>query len=318
MNILVTGATGFIASHLLPRLDQQGWQIVAALRSPRPLPVKTIIVGNIDGNTDWQDALKDIDVVIHLAARAHILNDRQNPEAEFFRVNTEGTANLIKQSIGAGVKRFIFISSIGAMATLSSQVLTESSPCRPDTAYGRSKLWAEQELVELAQNSNMTWTILRPPLVYGFGNPGNMERLMKLIKRGLPLPFGAIENRRSFIFVGNLVDAIATCLSHPQAANQVFLVSDGTDLSTPQLVRLIAQQMQRPCQLLPIPPRFLKVAAVVGDSWQHLSKQPIAINTATVDRLTGSLSVDISHTQNTLKWHPPFTIEQGIEQTLKS
>ena len=223
--ILVTGATGFVASHLLPRLLQEKLQIVAAVRNDSarlPANVTAVKVGNIDSNTDWHSALKGIDIVVHLAARAHILQDKaSDPEAEFLGVNTEGTVNLVKQSIAAGVKRFVFVSSIGAMTSSSDRPLTESAPCQPDTPYGRSKLQAEQAIVQLASQSAMTWTILRPPLVYGAGNPGNMERLIKLVQTGLPLPFGAVKNRRSLIYVGNLVDAIASTLNHPQAKDNL-------------------------------------------------------------------------------------------------
>lgn len=321
-SILITGATGFIASHLIPKLIEENWFLTVATRTDSyqfPANVTRITIGNIDGTTNWQPALKDIDIVIHLAARAHILQDKAaNPEAEFFRVNTEGTANLVKQAIEAGVKHFIFISSIGAMTTLNNQPLCESSPCQPDTPYGRSKLQAEQTLIKLAEQSSMTWTILRPTLVYGPGNPGNMERLMKLVKRGLPLPFASVKNRRSFVFVGNLVDAIATCLTHPNAVNQTFLVSDTQDLSTPELVKIIAQQLNKPCHLLPIPPSLLKVLGYFGDSLEHLLKRPLPLNTTVIDRLLGSLYVNSSHLQNRLNWQPTYTIEQGLEKTLKS
>ncbi|MFM7474450.1 MAG: NAD-dependent epimerase/dehydratase family protein, partial [Microcystis aeruginosa] len=236
-NILITGARGFIGSYLLPILSQQKFQITAAVRNnlsqSLSTPIKIVKVGNIDEKTNWQEALQGIDIVIHLAARAHIINETiPNPETEFIKVNTQGTANLVKQSIQAGVKHFIFISSIGAMTTQSDRILTENSPCHPDSPYGRSKLQAEQALIQIAKDSDMTWTILRPTLVYGLGNLGNMERLMKLIKRGLPLPFGAIKNRRSFVFVGNLVAAIITCLDHPKSANQIFLISDNQAVST--------------------------------------------------------------------------------------
>ena len=319
--VLVTGATGFIASHLLPVLHQQNWQITAAVRNncrQPPLPIKTIAIGEIDGNTNWHQALKNINTIVHLAARAHILHDdTPNPEAEFLKVNTAGTANLIKQSIKAGVKHFIFISSIGAMATLSDQILTESSPCSPDTPYGLSKLKAEQALIDLTKDNGMTWTILRPTLVYGPGNPGNMERLMKLINRGFPLPFASLKNRRSFIFVGNLVEAIALCLTHPQAANQTFLVSDGEDLSTAELVSKLAHHMHKPCRLFFFPPSLLKAAGYLGDSIKF-NQHSLPINSATVERLSGSLFVDSSHIRTTLNWQPPFTLDQGLEQTIQA
>ncbi|MBD1906698.1 NAD-dependent epimerase/dehydratase family protein [Funiculus sociatus GB2-A5] len=323
MRIFITGATGFIGSHLLPFLNQQDWQIVTASRSydiSNKLlnNITQVPIGEIDGNTNWQNAINGIDTVIHLAARAHILQDKSpNPEADFFKVNTEGTANLVKQSIAAGVKHFVFISSIGAIASESNHPLTENTSPQPDTPYRRSKRQAEIALIDLASHSNMTWTILRPPLVYGAGNPGNMERLVKLIDRGLPLPFGLVKNRRSLIYVGNLVDAIATTLTHPKATNQIFLVSDGQDLSTPQLIRKIADNRGQPCKLLPVPPSLLKIAGYLGDTVEHLSKKPLPLNTPTINRLLGSLFIDSSHIQTTLNWQPPYTIDEGLLQTLR-
>jgi nucleoside-diphosphate-sugar epimerase len=281
-------------------------------------PIRIVKVGPIDEKTDWQEALQGIDIVIHLAARAHIINETiPNPEAEFIKVNTQGTANLVEQSIQAGVKHFIFVSSIHAMAAESDNILNENSPCHPDSPYGRSKLQAEQALINLAKDSNMTWTILRPTLVYGLGNRANMDRLMKLIKRGLPLPFAAIKNRRSFVFVGNLVAAIITCLDHPNAANQIFLISDNQAVSTPQLIRLIAQQIQHPCQLLPVPTTLLRFLGYLGDSLESITGKNLPFNTYNIDRLLGSLAVDSSHIQKTLNWQPPFTLEQGLARTIR-
>ncbi|GCA77947.1 N-acetyl-alpha-D-glucosaminyl-diphospho-ditrans, octacis-undecaprenol 4-epimerase [Microcystis aeruginosa NIES-2520] len=281
-------------------------------------PIRIVKVGPIDEKTDWQEALQGIDIVIHLAARAHIINETiPNPEAEFIKVNTQGTANLVEQSIQAGVKHFIFVSSIHAMAAESDNILNENSPCHPDSPYGRSKLQAEQALINLAKDSNMTWTILRPTLVYGLGNRANMERLMKLIKRGLPLPFGALKNRRSFVFVGNLVAAIITCLDHPNAANQIFLISDNQAVSTPQLIRLIAQQIQQPCQLLPVPTTLLRFLGYLGDTIESITGKNLPFNTYSIDRLLGSLTVNSSHIQKTLDWQPTFTLEQGLAQTIQ-
>ena len=322
-NILVTGATGFIASHLLPILHRQGWHIVAAVRKhfeqPPAIPLKIVAVGSIDGNTDWQKALEGIDTVIHLAARAHILrDDTPNPEAEFLKVNTLGTKNLVKQSIQAGVKHFIFISSIGAMATLRDHVLTENSPCQPDTPYGRSKLKAEQTLIELANSSTMDWTIVRPTLVYGQGNPGNMKRLIKLVEKKLPLPFGSLNNRRSFVFVGNLVSAITTIVKHPQASKQIFLISDGAHISTTQLIIQIAQCLKLPYRLLPVPMMLLELAGYLGDATQMATRRTFALNSETIARLNGSLWVDSRKLCQTLNWKPPYNFEQGLKATLKS
>ena len=307
-NILVTCGTGFIGSHLLPILSKQNLQVTLAVRNNSSnefnIPYKIVKVSEIDENTDWTKALKEVATVIHLAARAHQLNDQAiNPEAEFLRTNCEGTKTLVKAAIASGVKHFIFISSIGAMTTLSEHTLTEESPCHPDSPYGRSKLRAEQGLIELCQNSPMTWTILRPTLVYGAGNPGNMERLMKLINTGFPLPLGSINNRKSFVYVGNLVDAMIACLDHPNAKNQTFIVSDGEDLSTTDLIRHLGKALGKSPLLLPIPAELLRLTTKL------LGKADIG------DRLLGSLQVDSSKIRQMLDWTPPYTVDQGLQAT---
>ncbi len=321
-NILITGSTGFIGNHLIPVLSQKAWCVTAAVRSASYqvlTPITAITVGNIDGNTNWEYCLEGIDSVIHLAARAHILEDNvANPEAEFFKVNTEGTANLVQQSVQAGVKHFVLLSSVGAMTTLSNQPLDESYPCHPDTPYGRSKLTAEQALISLASQSEMSWTILRPTLVYGQGNPGNMERLIKLVKKGWVLPFGQVNNRRSFVYVGNLVNAIITCLTHPSAKNQTFLISDGEDLSTPDLIRKIAYYLDCPCNLLPVPPSLLRIAGHLGDVGEKLLGRSLPINVSAIERFLGSLVVNSNYIRNTLNWKPPFTVEEGLKLTLQN
>ncbi|HEY9846685.1 MAG TPA: NAD-dependent epimerase/dehydratase family protein [Candidatus Caenarcaniphilales bacterium] len=323
-SVLVTGATGFVASHLISTFHQKGWQVKAALRSSNPtfndaLPwVKSVVVGSIHSHTQWHHALKGVDTVVHLAARAHILGDQAtDSEAEYLEVNTYGTANLVEQSIQAGVKHFLFMSSVGAMTMTSNQPLTENSLCQPDTPYGRSKLQAEQLLINLAAQSSMSWTILRSPLIYGPRNPGNMERLIKLIQRGWPLPLGLVKNQRSLIYVGNLVDAIALILHHPQAVNQVFLISDTQSLSTPELIRKIANILNCSCYLLPLPPSFMRIAGSLGDAVEQRIHRSLPLNRQIVQRLLGSLVVDSTHLQKTLGWQPPFTIDQGLYQTLK-
>ena len=307
-NILLTGGTGFIGSHFLSALHHHKLRITVAIRNYLPneldVPVRVVRIPDIDGSTSWTECLKNVDTVIHLAARAHQLNDQAiNPEAEFLRINFEGTKALVKQAIASGVKHFVFISSIGAMATLSEQLLTEESPCHPDSPYGRSKLEAEKVLTELCHNSQMTWTVLRPTLVYGAGNPGNMERLMKLVKTGLPLPLGSIHNQKSFLYVGNLVDAIITCLDHPNAKNQTFIVSDGEDLSTTDLIRRLGKALGKSPLLLPIPGKLLRLTTKL------LGKADIG------DRLLGSLQVDSSKIRQVLDWTPPYTVDQGLQAT---
>jgi nucleoside-diphosphate-sugar epimerase len=324
MKILVTGATGFIGGHLLPRLLQDKHEIVAAIRHTESIkklsiPVPHVIVGEIDGNTDWSEALSGIDTVIHLAGRAHILQENvADPEAEFRRVNITGTKNLVKQSLVAGVKRFIFISSIGAVATLSDRIITENTPPQPDTPYGRSKLEAEQALVKLTENTAMSWTILRPTLVYGEGNPGNMANLLKLIGLRIPLPLGAINNHRNFLYVGNLVDAIAQCLTHDQAANKLFLISDTEQLSTPELIQQIATASDIPVTLIPIPLSILKLLGTWGDFASNILGKSLPITSNVVSKLSGSLAVDNSQIRRSLNWQPPYSIKQGLARGLSS
>lgn len=306
--ILITGATGFVGGHLLSCLEGHPYKLRLALRQPpqSPLPpgADLIQVGDINALTNWQEALIGVDIVIHLASRAHILKETvADPMAAFREVNVEGTHALVQQSIKAGVQHFIFISSIGAMATLSDVGLTETSTCHPDSPYGRSKWQAEQDLVALAQPTEMRWTIFRPTLVYGPRNPGNMERLIKLVDQGFPLPFGLIKNRRSLVYVGNLVEAIVTSLNHPKAFNQTFLISDGRTVSTAELIRAIAQTLHRPARLLPIPPILIKLLGILTGK------------TDAVDRLLGSLAVDSDKIFQTLDWTPPYSMEQGLLKT---
>ena len=305
MQILLTGITGFVGAALAQHLKAfPQFALYPTFRLSHPAYPQATVVGSIDSHTAWTKALQGIDTVIHLAARAHQIKETApNPEQAFYEVNTAGTANLVQQSIEAGVKHFIFISSIGAMATLSDQVLTADSPCRPDTPYGRSKLAAEQALIQQTQGTGMTYTIIRPPLVYGPGNPGNMARLIKLVNTGLPLPLGAIHNRRSLVALPNLVDLIITCLTHPAAANQTFLVSDNEDLSTTDLLRRLAHALDRPARLIPVPMSLLQAAA------QIIGKPALA------QRLCGSLQVDISKTQTLLGWEPPVSVDQALKIT---
>jgi nucleoside-diphosphate-sugar epimerase len=314
--ILITGATGFIGGHLISLLGQQSWRLVAAVRnrnSQLPTAVKSIEIGEMTPETDWGEALAGVDIVIHLAARAHILNDTAiDPAAEFMRVNALSTTNLARQAISAGVQQFVFMSTIGAVASVSEAVLTEESGCQPDTAYGRSKLAAEQALVEVARGTGMSWTIFRPTLVYGPGNPGNMERLIKLIKLDLPLPFASIQNHRSLLFVGNLIDAISTALGHPEALCRTFTIADEPDISTPALVKSIAKSLGLGCKLVPMPIGLFRWAGKLGDSLQGLVHRPMPVNSRLINSLVGSLYVDTDYLKTTLGWKPPFSMAQGL------
>ena len=310
MNILITGHTGFIGGHLTPALVAKNHFITGISRhieldlaDPQ---LRQIQISSLEQYTDWHQALIGVDTVIHLAARAHILDDSvEDPAAEFFRVNTKGTINLIKAAIKAEVKHFIFISSIGAITTLSRDILTETATCQPDTPYGASKLAAETALIDLCQNTPMSWTIIRPTLVYGPGNPGNMQRLLKLVSSHLPLPLGSIDNQRSFLYIGNLIDAMITCLDHPNAKNQIFLLSDGQNISTPALIRHLTCFLNTRSILLPIPVPLLRLfGKITGKS-------------SALDRLMESLVVSNEKIATTLNWQPPYSIEQGLAATAK-
>ena len=244
MKVLVTGASGFVGSMVCARLSEAAHDVVACSRSRVEQPgIFYVASPELGPEADWGAALDGADTVVHLAARAHFLGERSSHEIDalYSRVNTEGTVRLARQATEAGVKHFIFVSSIGAMAESSETILTVDTPCAPSTPYGKSKLGAELALKQIAVAGGMAYSIIRPPLVYGSGNPGNMERLLKLVKTGLPLPLASVRNRRSFIYVENLVDLIVTCLGNPKAFGKTFLPSDGDDLSTAELIEKIAR-----------------------------------------------------------------------------
>jgi nucleoside-diphosphate-sugar epimerase len=322
--LLITGASGFIGRHLLAELLKHDFDIRAAVRSHSDLPCPTFLVGKIDGTTNWIHAAADCDAVIHLAAYAHVTNPAKIDKAILHETNVEGTARLAQEAAKAGVKHFIFISSIGAMADSSTKVLCADAPCSPITLYGQSKLLAEIELKTIAGNYGMEWTIIRPPLVYGPGNPGNMQRLLKLIRSGIPLPLASVHNRRSFVYVENLVDVIVACLGNPIAFGKIYLPCDGKDVSTPELISKIAKVNQsfqysefselgagrsplgsrRLPLLFPFPENILKA----------LGRLP---GLGALRKLTSSLYVDIEPVREDLGWIPRFTMEEGLRRTLK-
>ena len=301
---LVTGATGFVGTKLLAAL--QGRAVRRALRQPaaNPLPGDSLI-GDIGPDTDWSAALAGADCVVHLAARTHVLKeDAADPLAAYRRINVEATRRLAQQAAAAGMRRFVFLSSIkvNGEATLEHP-FTEADAPQPQDAYGISKREAEDVLRQIGADTGMEIVILRSPLVYGPGVKGNFLRLLQLIHRGIPLPLGSINNRRSLVYVGNLADAIIACMDTPAAAGKTFLVSDGEDISTPELIRRLAASMGRPARLLPCPVALLELgAALVGQR-------------DAVARLTGSLQVDASLLRNTLGWQPRYTLDQGLNAT---
>jgi nucleoside-diphosphate-sugar epimerase len=308
--ILVTGATGFVGSALLPVLLSQFHEVTAVGRRAQDKShagLRSFGVGNIDGATKWSTELRGTDAVIHLAARVHVMRDTvSDPLTEFRRVNTEGTLNLARQAATAGVRLFIYLSSIkvNGETTVPNRPFTPNDLAAPQDPYGISKHEAEIGLSEIARTTGMQVIIIRPTLVYGKGAKGNFKSLMKLVARGLPLPLGSIHNLRSFVGIDNLVDFIVTCLEHPDAANETFMVSDGEDLSTPDLIRRMARAMNRPARLLPVPVWALQTGASLlgkGDA---------------VQRLCGNLQVDISKARSLLGWVPPVSVEEGLRRAV--
>lgn len=309
MNILLTGASGFIGGAVERKLlSNSNISLSVALRRPRAEDSwsNAYVIDALSVDTNWKLALTGQDVVIHAAARAHVMDEVAiNPLAEFRRVNVDGTLNLAKQAASAGVRRFIFISSIkvNGERTARGHSFTADDAPFPEDAYGQSKAEAEFGLKEIAVETGMELTIIRPPLVYGPGVKGNFSSLLRWVTRGVPLPLGAVtDNRRSLVALDNLVDLILTCVDHPKAANQTFLVSDGEDLSTADLLRRIGKSLNRPARLIPVPVSILIIAS------RLLGKSSIA------QRILGSLQVDISKTCTLLNWNPPVSVDEGLRR----
>lgn len=298
--VLVTGANGFVGQSLSKQLIHLGYEVVCVTRKPYHLSgTKNINIVNLE-EADWPKHLNNIDSFIHTAARAHIINETStDPYAEFHRVNVSGTLNLAKQAAQAGVRRFIFISSIGVNGNQNLKPFTEEDEPNPQEPYALSKFVAEQGLRLLAQKTNMEVVIIRPPLVYAPHAPGNIARLLKMVtladKYNLPLPFGAINNRRSLVALDNLVNFIVTCLEHPAAANQTFLVADNKSTSTSQLLRYCAAAHGLKLWMLPIPPKWLKLCAAL------LGKRTEMI------KLCDNLEVDTTKAKLLLDWNPPIS-----------
>jgi nucleoside-diphosphate-sugar epimerase len=311
MNVLVTGATGFVGRFLCLRLLAEGWKVSGTLlvtENPAAL-VKGVVPAVIEPlgpDTPWSHALCGINMVIHLAARVHIMNDPSpDPLAEFRKVNTEGTRQLARAAAKAGVKRLVFISSIKVNGEETAIPYTESSPAQPTDPYGISKCEAERTLREIEAETGLEVAVVRPTLVYGPGVKANFLAMMKTVYRGIPLPLASITNKRSLIYVGNLVDALAVCASHPAAAGKTFLVSDGEGVSTPELIRMVAKSLGVSARLLPLPPPLFELLGKV-------SGKSIA-----VQRLMGSLAVESSYIREITGWTPPYTMSEGIEETAR-
>lgn len=307
--ILVSGATGFVGSSLIARLSLANVAVRAAVRTEgRCLrdAVDTVRVGDLGSNTDWLIALNGVSVVVHTAARVHVMADNvADPLGEFRQTNVAGTLSFAQQAAGMGVKRFVFLSSIkvnGEQTAFGQRYTPDDSPM-PSDPYGISKCEAEEGLRRIAVATGMAVVIIRPVLVYGPGVKGNFLSMMRWLHKGVPLPFGIINNLRSLVALDNLVDLIVTCLDHPAAANETFLVSDGEDLSTTDLLKRTASAMGIKAKLMPVPASIIQSGAAL------LGKSEIG------QRLCGSLQVDISRTRKLLDWSPPITVDQALQKT---
>ncbi|WP_137936948.1 SDR family oxidoreductase [Chitinivorax sp. B] len=303
--ICVTGANGFVGNALCQKLYLIGQDFTPVTRQYDQ--GKNIAIGSIGPDTDWSQALTECDSVIHLAARVHVMHDTEHdPLAAFRAVNTFGTLQLARQAAKTGVKRFLFMSSIKVNGEETiNHPFTEIDTPRPSDAYSVSKWEAEQGLMAIAQETGMEVVIVRPPLVYGPNVGANFLRLMQLVHSGIPLPFGAIRNLRSLIYVHNLVDAIIFLLNHPQAADQTFLVSDGENISTPDLIRRLAIYMKKQAWLVPVPRSIMNLpASIVGKSPE-------------VQRLFSSLAVDSSLIRQQFGWAPPYSLDDGLSSTVE-
>lgn len=310
LGVLLTGSTGFVGGALKKYIiNRDIYDLKVVLRNPNVATYNTnnvsVVVAELNVDTDWTNALKNVDVIIHSAARTHVMPDsRTDPLVEYRAVNVGATLNLARQAATSGVKRFIFISSIkvnGEQTKLGLPFTAGDEPI-PEDDYGVSKLEAEQGLQLIAQETGMEVVIIRPPLVYGENVKGNFANMIHLVSKGLPLPLGAIHNQRSLVALDNLVDLIITCIDHPAAANQVFLASDDDDISTTELLRGVAKAIGKPSRLIPVPAALLQLGATM------LGKKAMA------QRLLGSLQVDITKNRELLDWTPPITVEEGLKR----
>ena len=308
--VAVTGASGFVGKRLVSALADRGHDVRAIARRGRlqgaTSPAPMFSVSDIDAGTAWGFALSGVEVVIHCAARAHVMREQSTDPLTLYReVNIDGTRRLAEEAARYGVRRLVFLSSVKAVGERSvpSRPLGVLDEPRPEDDYGRSKYEAELALNKVSASTGLEVVIVRPPLVYGLGVKGNFLRLLGLVARGFPLPFGSIENARSMVSLANLVDFLSVCVESPAAAGKTFFVSDGDDLSTPDLVRKIAMAMNRRVRLVPVPVAMLNgMAGLVGKS-------------AEVERLTGTLQVDINPNRDLLGWSPRVSVDAGLRET---
>ena len=310
LTVLVTGSNGFVGRAVCRALGDQGYSVRAAVRSPiaaAPVPGEVVAVGAINAETDWSAAVAGVDAIVHLAARVHVMKETESDSLEAFRkINVGATTALARAAVAHGVKRLVYVSSIKVNGEATrDKPFTAADPASPRDAYGRSKYEAERALRTIAASTDLEVTVVRPPLVYGPGVGGNFLRLLKLVQRGIPLPFGAIDNRRSMIYNGNLARALAACAFHPNAGGKTYLVADAEDLSTPELVRQLGLALGTPARIWRMPPQILRLGgALMGRSGE-------------VERLIGSLIVDSSSIRTELAWSPPYAVSDALTETAK-
>ena len=309
MKILVTGATGFVGTALINRLGREGFMVRAAVLAGEktdhlPASAEKIMAPPLPDMTGYAELLRGTDAVVHLAARVHIMQDgAADPLTEFRKVNVTGTERLARLAAATGVRRMVFLSSVKVHGEGRAAPYTETDPLFPIDHYGVSKQEAEDALRRVAAETGLEVVIIRPPLVYGPGVKANFLKLLKTVRMGIPLPFGCIRNRRSLIGLGNLVDAVLACACHPKATGNTYLVSDGEDVSTPELARRIASALGCPARVVPVPMAIMHLAGMLTGK------------RAEVARLAGSLTVDTGKIRRDLGWRPPFTMEQGLAET---
>lgn len=307
--VLVTGASGFVGKALCERLAACGHRTRATVRDGAGTGLRgceVACIPDISADTDWTKALTGVATVIHLAARVHVMHEKApDALAEFRRVNVAGTERLARSAAANGVKRLVYVSSIkvNGESTCGNDRFAESDAPSPQDPYGISKYEAELALHRIADETGLEVVILRPPLIYGAGVKGNFAQMLKVLARGIPLPLASVRNLRSLVYVGNMVDAAIACAAHPAAAGQTYLVSDGEDVSTPELLRRLGTAMECPAKLFPCPSSWLRLAGrLTGKSEQ-------------IGRLQESLRIDSGKIRRQLNWNPPYTLQQGLQAT---
>ena len=315
---LVTGASGFLGRSVVRHWVERGWPVRAMVRRGPAFdePVETALVEDLADRAGIREAMCGVDVVVHLAARVHVTDEQaSDPLAQFRRVNVEGTRLLVEEAVGQGVGMFVLASSVKAVGEQSTTPWTEETVPAPVDPYGRSKREAEEVVEEASGRAELSSVILRLPLVYGPGVRANFLRLLRAVDRGLPLPFGAIDNTRSVVFSSNVAGAIEGLCVHRPSGSEVFMVSDGPPVSTPELVRKIAVALDRPSRLVPVPPAMFVLAGKIGDAVDRVIPSPLT--SAHVQRLLGSLAVDSNKLAGWLDGWPLFSLDEGLRLTVQ-